>query len=108
MVNSASATPTVAVLGTFRFPPERIPDVLPHLKALVDTTRKLDGCIAYDAAQDPFDPGVIRFSELWPDRASLERHLQAPHIDPWRSAAVDCGLVDREFFVYEVKNGRPL
>lgn len=108
MVNSANATPTVAVLGTFRFPPERIPEVLPHLKALVDTTRKLDGCIAYDIAVDPFDSGLIRMSELWPDHASLKRHLAAPHIEPWRSAAVDCGLMDREFFVYEVKNGRPL
>lgn len=37
--------PTVAVLGTFRFPPESIPAVLPHLKALIDATRAHDGCI---------------------------------------------------------------
>lgn len=101
-------TPTVAVLGTFRFPPERIAEVLPHLRTLVDTTRAHDGCIAYDAAVDPFEPGVIRFSELWPDQASLDRHLHAPHIDPWRSAVVDCGLIEREFAVYDLSNERPL
>jgi quinol monooxygenase YgiN len=101
-------TPTVAVLGTFRFPPDRIPEVLPHLKTLVDETRLHDGCIAYDAAVDPFDPGVIRFTELWPDHASLERHLKAPHIDPWRSAVVDCGLIEREFRVYDIANSREL
>lgn len=92
----------VAVLGTLRFLPDRVAEVLPHLKTLVETTYKNDGCIAYDVAQDPFDLGLIRFSELWPDQASLDKHLIAPHIEPWRAAAKQCGLIDREFTAYEV------
>ncbi len=65
----------VAVFGILRFPPNRIEEVLPHLKKLVEATYKNDGCIAYDVAQDPFDPGLIRFSELWPDQMSLDQHL---------------------------------
>ena len=61
-----------------------------------------DGCIAYDVAMDPFDPGLIRFSELWPDRTSLDRHLVAPHIEPWRAAARLCGLLEREFTAFDV------
>lgn len=34
---------TVAVLGILRFPPERMPEVWPHLKALVDATYRTDG-----------------------------------------------------------------
>jgi len=98
------STPTIAVLGTIRFPPERIAEVLPHLQTLVTTTYERDGCIAYDVAVDPFDPGLIRFSELWPDRASLERHLAAPHIEPWRAAARACGLVARSFTSYEISS----
>lgn len=94
--------PTIAVFGTLRFPPERVPEVLPHLKVLVETTYRNDGCIAYDVAEDPFDPGLFRFSELWPNRESLNRHLQAPHIEPWRSAARRCGLLERRFTAYEV------
>ena len=94
--------PTVAVLGTLRFSPDRVADVLPHLRALVAATIRLDGCIAYDVAEDPFDRGLIRFSELWPDRASLERHLQAEHIAPWREAAKACGLIERQFTAYAV------
>jgi quinol monooxygenase YgiN len=101
-------TPQVAVLGTFRFPPGKITEVLPHLKALVDATHRMDGCIAYDIAVDPFDPGLIRMSELWPDHESLERHLQAPHIEPWRKAVVECGLIAREFTVFDVTNAKPL
>ena len=84
---------TGIVLGTLRFPPDSIASVLPHLRALVEATRKHDGCIAYDVAEDPFDPGLIRFSEMWPDMASLEAHLKAPHIDPWRIAARAHGLI---------------
>ena len=99
---------TVIVLGTLRFPPDSIASVLPHLRALVEATRKDDGCIAYDVAEDPFDPGLIRFSEMWPDMASLEAHLKAPHIGPWRIAARAHGLIAREFTAYDAGNPRPV
>jgi len=92
----------VAVFGILRFPPDRVKDVLPHLRNLVETTYRNDGCIAYDVAEDPFDPGLIRFAELWPDRESLNKHLVAPHIEPWRVAARSCGLMERSFQSYDV------
>lgn len=98
--------PTVAVFGTLRFPPERIPELLPHLRQLVEATYRSDGCIAYDVAEDPFDPGLIRFSELWPDHESLARHLRAPHIEPWRAVARACGLLDRKFIAYDITGSR--
>ena len=97
-------TSKVAVFGILRFPPERVQEVLPHLRVLVDTTYKNDGCIAYDVAEDPFDPGLFRFSELWPDRESLNRHLVAPHIEPWRAAARACGLLERRFDSYDIQS----
>lgn len=101
-------TPTIAVFGILRFPPERVVEVLPHLEALVETTKKNDGCIAYDVAEDPFERGLIRFSELWPDNESLERHLKAPHIEPWRAAARSCGLLERKFTAYGVTSSRAI
>jgi quinol monooxygenase YgiN len=98
--------PKVAVFGTLRFPPENITEVLPHLKVLVDTTYRNDGCIAYNVAEDPFDPGLVRFSELWPDHESLARHLQAPHLEPWRAVARRYGLMERTFTAYDVMGSR--
>lgn len=95
-------TSKVAVFGFLRFPPDRISEVLPHLRVLVENTYKNDNCIAYDVAEDPFDPGLIRFSELWPSRESLAKHLTAPHIEPWRTAAKSCGLIERKFDSYDV------
>lgn len=95
-------SPRIAVIGTLSFPPENIQAVLPHLKTLVQTTLKKDGCICYDVALDPFTEGLIRFSELWPDRQSLEAHLQAPHIEPWRQVAKANGLSERQFTSYTI------
>jgi quinol monooxygenase YgiN len=94
--------PTVAVFGILRFPPEKIAEVLPHLKVLIESTYQQDRCIAYDVGEDPFQPGLVRFSELWPDKETLARHLNAPHIGPWREAARACGLLERRFTAYAV------
>ncbi len=95
-------TPKVAVFGTLRFPPEQIEAVRPYLKVLIEATCRDDGCIAYDVGEDPFDPGLVRFSELWPDQESLSRHLSAPHIEPWREAARTRGLLERNFTAFEI------
>lgn len=92
----------VAVLGILRFPPENVGDVLPSLEEFVRKTQELDGCILYEVAEDPFDKGLIRFSELWPDRDSLNRHLVAPHIEPWRAKAKEYGLIERTFNSYDI------
>ena len=94
--------PKVAVFGILRFPPDKVAEVLPHLKVLVESTNRNDRCIAYDAAEDCFEPGVIRFSELWPDRESLAMHLQAPHIEPWRAVARAHGVMERTFTAYDL------
>ncbi|MEQ1782696.1 MAG: putative quinol monooxygenase [Hyphomonadaceae bacterium] len=99
---------TIIVLGTLRFPPDSIVNVLPHLRALVEATRENDGCIAYDVAEDPLEPGLIRFSEMWPNMPLLEAHLKAPHIEPWRVAARAHGLIAREFTAYEAVNPTPV
>ena len=92
----------VAVFGTLRFPPENIEGVLPHLRTFVRATQDHDGCILYEVALDPFDPGLIRFAELWPDRKSLEEHLIAPHIGPWREQSKRFGLIERVFDSYDI------
>ena len=98
--------PKVAVFGILRFPPDRISEVLPHLRKLVETTYQNDGCITYDVAEDPFDLGLIRFSELWPDHESLAKHLAAPHIEPWRNVSKQCGLMERKFTAYDVSGSQ--
>lgn len=98
--------PKVAVFGILRFPPDNMLEVRPHLKQLVEITYRNDRCIAYDVAEDPFDPGLVRFSELWPDHESLARHLRAPHIEPWRAIARRYGLMERKFTAYDITGSK--
>lgn len=98
----------IAVIGSMRFPPENIDALLPHVQELVRQTNAHDGCIAYDVGRDVLDPGVLRFSELWPDQESLNRHLTAPHIPPWREACQTYGILDRDFGVYDTEGPRSL
>lgn len=99
---------TVLVFGTVRFPPDRVEQVRPHLRELVSATMRLDGAIAYDVAEDLFDPGLIRFSEEWPDSESLARHLEAPHIAPWRAFCREVGLISRAFTAFDAGEARPV
>lgn len=94
----------IAVFGTLRFPPENIKSVRPHLKAFVKATQENDGCILYEVAEDLFDKGLIRFSELWPNRESLDKHLKASHIEPWRVQARKYGLMERVFNSYDISS----
>lgn len=92
----------VAVFGILRFPAENVASVLPYLEEFVRKTQEQDGCILYEVAEDPFDKGLIRFSELWPSREALENHLIAPHIEPWRISARQHGLMERVFHSYDI------
>ncbi|HJR56777.1 MAG TPA: putative quinol monooxygenase [Rhizomicrobium sp.] len=98
----------VVIIGALRFPPGSIARARPHLEALVTATRAKDGCLSYDVAEDLFDPGLIRFCETWPDQATLDRHLQAPHMVPWRAAVDELGLMGRDFTVYDAGSSRKL
>ena len=96
----------IAVVGYVRFTPERMKDILPHIKAMVYATRRLDGCVFYDIAEDLFEPGLIRVSELWPDRQSLQRHTQAAHIRPWHDACEACGMIEKNYTIWAVSPAR--
>lgn len=93
----------IAVFGTLRFPPEALAGLRPHLKTLIEVTRTHDDCIAYDVAEDMLEPGLLRFSELWPDADTFARHMIAPHIVPWRAACTEHGLIERKFDAYDAQ-----
>ena len=96
----------VVVIGSMRFPPEHMAAVRPHLEALCKATREIDGATLYDVAEDLFDPGLIRFSELWGSNELLLAHLKAPHIAPWREVALALGVSGREFTAFDSENPR--
>ena len=53
------------------------------------------------------DPGLIRVTELWDDRAALDAHFASPHIAEWRTAWPALGLHARDLTLHEVGPGVP-
>ncbi len=51
-----------------------------QLLALVEPTRKEEGCVQYDLHLSTNEPGRFVFYENWASREMLERHLQSPHL----------------------------
>jgi quinol monooxygenase YgiN len=57
-----------------------------RLLALVEPTRKEDGCVQYDLHQSTSEAGRFVFYENWRSREALERHLKSPHLLAFGSA----------------------
>lgn len=99
---------TVAVIGQFRLPPERIGEARAAMRKVMDATRAEDGCIEYNYAEDVLDPGLIRVSEVWASRAQLGAHLKTPHMAVWAEERAGLGLTGRNITVYEVSGSETI
>ncbi|SOE46518.1 Quinol monooxygenase YgiN [Caballeronia arationis] len=92
----------IAVIGTLRISPQQVRKVIPHLRTLIEASRLHEGCIAYDVAEDCFEPGVIRVSEIWNDRECLESHISHPDVQPWHAALRSFDVLESRYVVLEV------
>jgi quinol monooxygenase YgiN len=53
--------------------------------ALVEPTRKEEGCVQYDLHVHTDDPGRIVFYENWASAGDLERHSASDHLKAFRA-----------------------
>jgi quinol monooxygenase YgiN len=98
----------IVIHGTIRIPAENMADARPVMKALVDATRKEDGCIAYTFGEVVGDPGLILIAETWRDQAAVGAHFNAPHFVAWREANAELGVTDRQLTVFETTSAKAL
>lgn len=59
--------------------PDRLSEVAPLYKELVEKTRQEPLCLSYELFVDQKDPGHFVFIETWPDRAALDAHCATEH-----------------------------
>lgn len=59
--------------------PDRLGEVAPLYRELVEKTRQEPLCISYDLFIDQKDPGHFVFVEEWPDRVALDAHCATEH-----------------------------
>ena len=92
----------IAVLGTFRFPPEALDGARPLMRAVIDATLAEPGCRAYSYAEDVAESGLFRVTELWDSREALSAHFAMPHMTAWAEQRARLGFFDRRIAAYEV------
>jgi quinol monooxygenase YgiN len=52
---------------------------LERARAQAEASRAEEGCLAFDAYESPWTPGLIRFVELWTSADALAAHRDQPH-----------------------------
>ncbi len=92
----------IAVLGTFRFPPEALEEARPLMRAVIEATLAEPGCRAYSYAEDVAEPGLFRVMELWDSRDALSAHFRTAHMQQWSEARAALGFFDRRISLHEL------
>jgi quinol monooxygenase YgiN len=91
----------IAVLGSFRFPPEAVEQARPLMRAVIAATRAEAGCRAYSYAEDVAEPGLFRVTELWDSREALTAHFDTAHMCEWAEQRAALGFFDRDISAYD-------
>jgi quinol monooxygenase YgiN len=98
----------IIVTGEIRIPADRMAEARPHMRAVLEATRKEPGCLLYAFGEDVLDPGLIRIVERWDDWTSLEAHGKTEHIRTWSAFTRNVGVSGRDLYAHEGGNGRKI
>jgi quinol monooxygenase YgiN len=98
----------ILVIGHLKIAPEKFAAARPHMRAMLDATRKETGCLLYAFGEDVLEPGVIRISERWSSWETLKAHGATPHMTAWRAALKEIGVLAREVTAWEGGEQRAL
>ncbi len=85
-------TDLITVVAVMHAKPGKEAELRAAALALVEPTRKEEGCVQYDLHQHLSDPSWLVFYENWTSAGHLDRHGKSPHITAFRAVAPD--LVD--------------
>ncbi|EQB32893.1 putative quinol monooxygenase [Sphingobium ummariense] len=96
------------IAGTFRLPPENMPAARAPMRVMIEASRAEEGCHAYAFAEDVLDPGLIHVAERWESQAALDAHFATDHMAAWRDAGVALGIGERDLWIYQGGESRPL
>ena len=92
----------IAVLGSFRFPPEALGEARPLMRTVIAATLAEPGCQPYSYAEDVAEPGLFRVTEVWDSREALSAHFRTSHMLAWTEQRAALGFFDRRIALHEI------
>lgn len=76
--------------------------------AMVEASRKEEGCIEYAYSVDVLDPTVLNIIEKWVDDEALVTHFQMPHMAAFQSALAKLDVTVVAAYKFQTDDGTPL
>ena len=76
--------------------------------AMIEASRKEEGCISYSYAVDVLDPAKLIIVEKWVDEAALSFHFSTPHMATFQAALAGLDVTITELKKFAADNGSPL
>jgi quinol monooxygenase YgiN len=74
----------LTVVAEMQAKPGKEEELREALLALIEPTRREQGCLQYDLHIDNADPGRFLFYEKWASQENLDRHLNMPHLQEFK------------------------
>lgn len=85
----AGVTEVITVVADLKAKPGKEEELRKAALALIEPTRKEQGCIQYDLHVHLTDAGRVVFYENWATVKDLDRHGQSPHLKAFGAMAPD-------------------
>lgn len=98
----------IMIEGWIRMDAAGVEALRPAAVAMIEATRKEDGCFEYAFSQDLVDPGLFRIVERWRDEAALAAHFQTPHMAEFQRAMAAVGNQGGSVKLYDATLNRSL
>ena len=81
---------------------DKVEEMRAVLTALLEPTRREDGCVSYILTQNLDDPTDFTFIEEWESREAIQAHLGSAHVAEALSHLPEVGAADPDIRTYEV------
>ena len=88
----------IVVTGVFELDPQHVARLKEAAGIMAQATRQEDGCQAYAFWQDIEKPTRFRVYEEWDSQDALDAHFETEHMQVWRAALGQGGILSREIF----------
>lgn len=87
--------------------PERAEELCGAFRAVVAPSRAVEGVLHFDIASDVTDPNTFVATEVFVDRAALERQESLPEVHRVIALLPDVVAAEPEATVYDVASAQP-
>lgn len=92
----------LTIVAVVTVDPDRLDDLRPLFAALIEETRKEDGCLLYDLHHDNVDSSRFLFYETWTNRTLWQDHMNSAHVLRFQKASEGCVIAAEVFEMRKV------